>query len=329
MKKLFKTLLIIVITLPIFTNVLYAEDYYNLVWKFGEDDKLYWYENNKRQGVYGDAKNIWDNIYGIERGREIYDPLTDAWYWLDAVYDGAIAINKEVWVPYIFQDEEPGSTDGKWVRYDNSGQMIKGWYKQGNEFYYYDLITGAMYKGNKTIKGTNYYFDEITGVVIFSGNDNDKNNQINALNNLYDNDLNKRNESKKFSNHHKEFERFYKAYINAYDISLDGSKEMQEYSNIRVKELPEDFSHNFDKMDAAAIKVGLSEEGLYSPYNEAIQYHLNSNLNDLDYAYVAKRMAKAMKGSLSHWSYVGPASTRSYAFNYVNNCVYLIITTCE
>jgi len=36
----------------------------------------YWYENGVRQGTTG-------------RGKEIYDPKSDAWYWLDAVQGGA------------------------------------------------------------------------------------------------------------------------------------------------------------------------------------------------------------------------------------------------
>lgn len=130
------------------------------------EGKKYWYEEGKRQGVYGDEKNIWDTQYEkTERGREIYDPESDAWYWLDAIYDGAAAIEKEVWMPYIFQDEPKGSTDGKWVRYDKYGQMIKGWYADDNGVYYYDTWTGAMYKGKHTIGEQTHFFDEITGIM--------------------------------------------------------------------------------------------------------------------------------------------------------------------
>jgi hypothetical protein len=125
-----------------------------------------WYEDGKIQGVYGDKKNIWDTQFEkIERGREIYDPATDAWYWLDALYDGAVAKDKEVWMPYIYQDEKIGSTKGKWVRYDREGRMIKGWYiGKSGAIYYYDLITGAMAKGDAIIDGKAYYFDPITGI---------------------------------------------------------------------------------------------------------------------------------------------------------------------
>ena len=43
------------------------------------------------------------------RGKEIYDPDSDAWYWLDANQGGAKAVSKDV-----YQE----SNGGKWVRYD-------------------------------------------------------------------------------------------------------------------------------------------------------------------------------------------------------------------
>jgi len=135
------------------------------------EEGKFWYENGVRQGVYGDKKNITDTIYGYERGREIYDPGTGAWFWLDARYDGAKACDKEVWMPYVYQNEDPGSTEGKWVRYQFDGIMIKGWYwadaniypEQAGKRYYYDLQTGAMTKGTRTINGVTYHFDELDG----------------------------------------------------------------------------------------------------------------------------------------------------------------------
>ncbi len=128
------------------------------------EQTLYWYENGIRQGVYGDPMNIKDPNYdGYERGREIYDPKSDAWYWLDANNDGAIAVDKEVWIPYTNQ-EEPSTTNGKWVRYDKYGQMIKGWYATEEGAYYYDPITGEMLKGMHVINGKTYMFDPVTGL---------------------------------------------------------------------------------------------------------------------------------------------------------------------
>lgn len=124
----------------------------------------YWYENGVRQGTVNDPNGVEGD--GTIRGREIYDPATDAWYWLDANAMGKPAKNKQVWIPYIFQDEEPGSTEGKWVRYDADGHMIKGWYRNDEGVYYYDLKTGAMYKGHKNIDGKEYHFDETTGIAL-------------------------------------------------------------------------------------------------------------------------------------------------------------------
>jgi predicted peptidase len=139
------------------------EDFTGFKWI---DGGQYWYEHNIRQGVYGDEKNIWDTQFELtERGREIYDPDTNAWYWLDAIYDGNVAKDKEVWMPYIYQNEEPGSTNGKWVRYDRYGQMIKGWFANDNGVYYYDLTTGAMFYGTHEINGKTYTFDPVTGIM--------------------------------------------------------------------------------------------------------------------------------------------------------------------
>lgn len=111
------------------------------------DGKLYWYENGVRQGY--DPNNPW------YRGKEIYDESSDAWYWLDNVQGGAKAVSKDVY-------QETADGVGKWVRYDSRGRMIKGWdsYKKK---YYFDPITGAMYKGWHTIDGKDYYFNEATG----------------------------------------------------------------------------------------------------------------------------------------------------------------------
>ena len=129
------------------------------------EEDLFWFEDGIQQGVPGDQKNIWDTQHEkTERGREIYDPKTDAWYWLDAIKNGAVAKDKEVWMPYIFQGEDP-ATEGKWVRYDKYGEMVKGWYANDNGIYYYDSITGAMYKGTQSVNNKTYHFNEITGIM--------------------------------------------------------------------------------------------------------------------------------------------------------------------
>ena len=116
-------------------------------WVTDGNGKSFWYESWVRQGWQPGSSNY--------RGKEIYDPASGAWYWLDNVQQGAKATSKEV-----YQD----SNGGKWVRYDANGRMIKGWYTQDGKTWYYDLTTGAMYKGWHTIEGSTYHFDETTGV---------------------------------------------------------------------------------------------------------------------------------------------------------------------
>ena len=154
--------------------------------------KEYWYENGVRQAVPGDPKNLIDEEYHVERGREIFDPATGAWYWLDSVYDGAKAVGKEVWMPYIYQEEKNWINDaeklneiveavnsyseaggplsdmgeqvrqmilsgkGKWVRYDENGKMMKGWVTIDKP----ELI--ALYPAQK---GFTYFYDYTTGLM--------------------------------------------------------------------------------------------------------------------------------------------------------------------
>ncbi len=162
----------------------------------------YWYENGVRQGTYLDPQGVPDED-GEIRGREIYDPISDGWYWLDSVYSGAKAKNKEVWMPYVYNGEEEfdfdqidelaersaemadqvrkamsmhglGRNSGKWVRYDADGKMIKGWFvvdgkqlatypEQAGNIYYYDPVTGMMAKGWLKLGASYYHFDEVTG----------------------------------------------------------------------------------------------------------------------------------------------------------------------
>ncbi len=112
----------------------------------------FWYENGIKQGTEG-------------RGKEIYDPETDAWYWLDAVQDGAVAVNKDVYQEsYSAYPDRPDGT-GKWVRYDENGRMVKGWQSTDAGIYYFEVITGSMAKGDVEIDGKRYYFNEDTGIL--------------------------------------------------------------------------------------------------------------------------------------------------------------------
>ena len=51
------------------------------------DGKSYWYENWVRQG--------WQPSNANYRGKEIYDPASGAWYWLDSVQQGAKAVSRK------------------------------------------------------------------------------------------------------------------------------------------------------------------------------------------------------------------------------------------
>lgn len=170
----------------------------------GADGKMYWYENDVIQGTVDDPQGVQgtdpETGEATNRGREIYDSATDAWYWLDSCYGGAKACGKEVWIPYVYQGEKNFSDEeimdnvkesdsgiqqyvenairqgtGKWVRYDENGKMLKGWVtitgalaqcypEQAGNKYYYDHKTGIMAKGNVYVNGTLYHFDENTGV---------------------------------------------------------------------------------------------------------------------------------------------------------------------
>ena len=181
--------------------------YYTALWEgknvqfdTGADGKSYWFEDGVKQGTADDPKGVVGD--DTVRGREIYDPVTNEWYWLDAVYDGAKAVGKEVWMPYVYQNEDSWTAEekaklasesdegmadlvltemnekhGKWVRYDENGAMLKGWVTisgdlaehypdQRGKTYYYDTRTGIMARGTITIGGVTHHFDEITGELL-------------------------------------------------------------------------------------------------------------------------------------------------------------------
>lgn len=122
-----------------------------------DGEYYYWYENGVKRGT-------------VQRGEEIYDPDSEAWYWIDSVQNGAKAVNKDVyqdsaagiWGEYINQE---GIICGKWVRYDSEGHMVKGWDKNSSGTYYFDETFGTMAKGFVTINGVGYYFDVVTGIL--------------------------------------------------------------------------------------------------------------------------------------------------------------------
>ncbi|MEE0799753.1 MAG: GH25 family lysozyme [Gemmiger sp.] len=113
------------------------------------DGNQYWYEDWVRQG--------WQPANAGYRGKEIFDPGTNAWYWLDNLQQGAKAVSRDV-----FQD----SNGGKWVRYDGNGRMVKGWNYTTSGTYFFDWITGAMAKGWVMVDGNWFHFNEVTGVLM-------------------------------------------------------------------------------------------------------------------------------------------------------------------
>ena len=144
------------------------------------DGVNYWYENGVRQGVKYNADGSIDTSY---RGKEIYDPSSDAWYWLDCVQNGAVAKNKDVYQESAAGQwgagtNENGEKVGKWVRYDENGHMVKGWQTTDAGTYYFDPIYGTMAKGDVVIDGQSYYFNKDTGILERSGQTDDDGNSF-------------------------------------------------------------------------------------------------------------------------------------------------------
>mgnify|MGYP000001869652 FL=1 len=104
--------------------------------------------------VTQDGEYYWFDSGIMARSKEIYDPGSDAWYWLDP--DGTMAHDKDVYL----------SSGNKWVRYDGDGHMVKGEDYRYGGWYYFDQTTGAMSKGMKYIHsngGKWVYYDWTTG----------------------------------------------------------------------------------------------------------------------------------------------------------------------
>ncbi len=177
----------------------------HLEWEYDENGKAYWYENGVKQGTYDDTQGILgtDPATGeaTNRGREIYDPASNAWYWLDSCYNGAKAVSKEVWMPYTYQDELVMAESG------TGREMMKNSYSLSNynellqqswfpstrlsEMVERQMLTrsgkwvrydenGKMMKGWVTIEGdlakiypdqagNTYYYDTVTGSMVKDG----------------------------------------------------------------------------------------------------------------------------------------------------------------
>ena len=130
----------------------------------GADGSIKYYENGKESttftGMATDSttgKKYWFDDGVAAKDKEVYDSVSNGWYWFDA--DGTMATNKDANLP-------DGTPLGKWVRYDENGHMIKGWDKQNGNTYYFDMITGAMAKGITEIDGVKCTFDMETGILV-------------------------------------------------------------------------------------------------------------------------------------------------------------------
>ena len=126
-------------------------------------NKKFWYENGFKMGYDVDDPNY--------RGKEIFDPESNAWYWLDNVLGGAVATSKDV---YQESQADDAGNIGKWVRYDENGHMIKGWDNKGQDFFFFDYTYGTMQKGFQSINDQSCYFDEATGRLYAIGKDDVK-----------------------------------------------------------------------------------------------------------------------------------------------------------
>ena len=138
-----------------------------------ENGVKYWYENGVRQGVKYREDGSIDASY---RGKEIYDPSSNAWYWLDCVQNGAVAKDKDV---YQESQADDAGNIGKWVRYDADGHMVKGWSEKNGNRYYFDLVYGTMAKGDVDIDGVHYYFNKDTGILESGGQTDDDGRSFN------------------------------------------------------------------------------------------------------------------------------------------------------
>lgn len=133
-----------------------------------DDGEWHYYINGEIDYDYNGAavdeltgKSYWFDYGVLAREKEVYNPETDSWNWFEA--DGSMAVDKDVFVPV---NEE--RTEGKWVRYDADGSMVKGEDLRYGGWYWFDLITGEMKKGFAYIpdsadEGKWVYYDEITG----------------------------------------------------------------------------------------------------------------------------------------------------------------------
>ena len=118
------------------------------------------YVNPAAHWVTRNGQKYWQDADGTyAKGKEIFDPDSNAWYWIDS--NGVMAHDKDVFLR---------SNGGKWVRYDSNGHMVKGEDYRYGGWYYFDTTTGAMAKGIQYVPsngGKKVYYDWTTGKMAY------------------------------------------------------------------------------------------------------------------------------------------------------------------
>ncbi|MBM6868705.1 hypothetical protein [Collinsella tanakaei] len=128
-----------------------------VVWK-ARERAGYVYEAGKNGVEVRDVNGVtehyfWENGV-MAQSKEAF--VDGAWRWYDS--DGTMAFSKDAYLP---------SSGGKWVRYNERGEMIKGEDYRYGGWYYFDPTTGAMAKGWRTLPdGRQVYYDQVTGQML-------------------------------------------------------------------------------------------------------------------------------------------------------------------
>lgn len=111
----------------------------NVIWRLRESLGYGLYRPGIKGWITENGEKYWydDGIRAVSK--EVYDPTSQAWYWIDA--NGTMAHDKDVYI----------ANASKWVRYDSAGHMIKGEDFRYGGWYWFDPTSGAMQKGIMTI----------------------------------------------------------------------------------------------------------------------------------------------------------------------------------
>ena len=117
-----------------------------------EDGSIHYYKDGEEDTTYtgmaadADGNRYWFDNGTAARDKHVYSPEDDAWYWFDA--NGTMATGKDV---FVARSNDVRS-EGKWVRYDENGHMVKGEDYANGGWYRFDETTGEMAKGFYTVQ---------------------------------------------------------------------------------------------------------------------------------------------------------------------------------